>query len=649
MKTCSIVLQWLVVIALLGFVGYIGLRPPPQPDYAPETWKSWSGVTVLSYAGIARHDTPVYPSVKRLEAQLTALRDAGYRTVRPEDVRAFLDARAPLPDKALLLIFEGGRKEAFIRATPVLQRTGFTAVIAVPTTVMSQWGGFYLKRSDIRKIVRLPQWQVGSMGHRAITPLPGSGPEEEHRFLASRARDSGQPETADAFRDRIFGDYAQSARLLEEAADRPPQLYLYPFGEAGQSPGSDPLAEAANRDAVTRHFTLAFLGGANPFNGPGSDPWSLTRLRVPGDWQPNRLLDELAASRPRGYAQDGLGSSREWVFEREAEMRGDALRFRPGGVAWLRGTDGWADLDATAGLQPDAAGSGALYARYASPRSWLRVTVDAEGLRVQERVGGRLVTLCRRPPAPDAPGAQNTRLRIRNNRAWVWRNGQAVAENLPLAPATRSGRIGLGCDKGELSVSSFSARPLPSRWVLANSIRLIAEDQRDQMQAILPNWFRAGEQPAVAETAQQDLLRSAVAGIQTYPLLTGGAALDETAAGIWAEAIAAELTRADLKLLVSTLAVEGPALALASELRNRNFRVVHLLTPAEARAWGRTIAQASPDEILVVNGLGPEAEQTIAWLSHSIPASRLALREPDAEAFGPAIATVRLCDSPPEK
>lgn len=309
MKKLSILIQWLVVAGLAGFLAYVMMRPTTPTDYAPETWQDWNGVTVLSFAGIARSDSPAYPSVRRLEEQLTALRDAGYRTVRPEDVRAFLDERAPLPEKALLLIFEGGRKEAFIRATPVLQRTGFMAVLAVPTQVMSQWGSFYLKRGDIRKVLKLPQWQVGSMGHAAIQTFPGAADGETRHFLSHRLTRAGEPETAEAFRERILKDYSLSASLLEQAAGRPALLYLYPFGEAGQYPGSDPLAEAANRDAVTRHFGLAFIGGANAFNGPGSDPWTLTRLRVPGDWPAERLLAELASSQPRSRPQPEIGTA----------------------------------------------------------------------------------------------------------------------------------------------------------------------------------------------------------------------------------------------------------------------------------------------------------------------------------------------------
>ncbi len=645
MKRLSIILQWLVLAGLAAFVAVVVLRPAPRPDYTPDTWRNWEGITVLSYPGIARRDSPVYPSAKRIEAHLTALRDAGYRTVRPGDLRAFLEERAPLPDKALMLIFEGGRKEAFIRATPVLQRTGFMAVIAVPTRVMDQWGGFYLKRKDIARIVRLPQWQVGSMGHEAVSPV--AGPDEpRRRFLTHRGQlETGALESADAFRGRILADYARSDAILTAAAGQPPQIYLYPFGDAGQSPGDDPLAESVNRDAVTRHFPLAFVGAERAFNGPGSDPWSLTRLRVPGDWTAERLLAELAASRPRRTPQTTLGTPHDWSFERQAHLQDASLQLPTDAAAWLRGTETWSDIEIDATLHAgEAQGAASLYARRASPRSWVRVTVDGHGLRVQERLDDGLFTLISHKAEGLGTAGAPIRLRLRNNRAWVWLDQKPVAANLPLAPATRRGAVGLGSERDAARVSAFAARPLPSRWLLANSIRLVPEDKRDQVQAVLPNWFRAGAAPEVAETARQDLMQAAVAGIRTLPLLSGGAALGETAARDWAAAVDDELARADLKPLTPVLAVEGPARALTIELRNRHYRVVHLLSAAEAREWGRSLPGRGTDDVLVVNAHGPEADAAIAWLARTIPASRLAKREAPGAAFGDGVVTVRLMD-----
>ena len=646
MRKISIFIQWLVVIAICAFLVYVIMRPTPQPDYNPETWRNWSGITVLSYPGITRKETPVYPSVKVLESHLSALRDAGYQTVQPEDVRAYLDQHAPLPDKALLLIFEGGRKEAFIRATPVLQRTGYSAVLTVPTVVMKQWGNFYLKKKDVRKIDNLPQWQVGSMGHKAITPIPGSAPENERRYLTQRFKDKREAESPETFRERIMQDYALSARLLNEAIGMPAQLYLYPYSDAGQSPSADPLAETVNREAVTRYYSLAFIGSASAFNGPGTDPWALTRLRVPGNWTAEQLLAELESSKPRTKPLETIGTAENWVLERDAELGDQEFYLIPDSAAWLRGTENWTDVDISATLHPGKEGIGSLYARYSSMRSWLRVTADAQSISVQERLGNRLITLFRQSLKEKGADGYKVRIRLRNNRAWLWLQDKPLAKKLPLSPGTERGRTGLGAQGSEVRVSAFSAKPLPARWVLGNSIRLINDADLEQVQAIVPNWFRAGEKPNLSQTAKQDLMRASVAGINTYPLLTGGGTLSEEKMRNWAEAIDEELSRNELKVLTSGIAVAGPHFPLTDELRNRNYKVVHMLSLQEALVWGRVIAEESEDEIIIVNDHSPDADEAIHTLLRTIPSTRLVQLEKDETAIAPDIKTMRMLEPP---
>jgi hypothetical protein len=645
MRKFSIIIQWLVVTALAALAVYFMVRPTPQPEYTPESWRSWNGVTVISYPGIARRESSRYTSVKMLEDQLSALKDAGYQTVRPADVRAYLDGRAPLPEKALLLIFEGGRKEAIIRATPVLQRTGFSAVIAVPTAVMKQWGQFYLKKKNIRKIEKMPQWQIGSMGHQANVPIPGTGPEQERRYLTQRLTGNGSEESPDSFRERIFDDYELSARLLKGAAGSPAQLYLYPYGDAGQSPTADPLAEVINRDAVSLHYPLAFIGSSIAFNGRGTDPWALTRLRVPGNWTPEQLLVELDSSKPRSQPIIEIGGPENWILERDAEVYNNELQIIPDSVAWLRGTENWTDVEVSVTLHPDAEGVASLYARSSSVRSWLRVTADSKGISIQERLGRQLITLFRYPVSDPTENGHNIRLRLRNNRAWVWLNNTPIAENIPLSPGTTRGCIGLGSQQGSLRVSTFAARPLLARWVIADSIRLIKKEETDQVQAVLPNWFRAGEESKLSHIAKQDLLRTSVTGIRTYPLLTGGTGQTPDEARAWAAAIDDELIKADLKMLVPTLAVEGPLFPLATELRNRSYRVIHLLTASQAHECGRAIGQQSNDEVIVVNDHSPAAESAINLLLGTIPSTRLAQREPADATPTSDIITIRMLEA----
>ncbi len=637
MRKLSILIQWIVLLGVAGFIGYILLRRPPQPEYTPEHWRSWEGVTLLSYAGIARRDEPVYPSVNRLESHLTALRDAGYQTVTPRDVRAFLDGDSPLPEKALMIIFEGGRKEAFIRATPILQRTGFSAVIVIPTALTRSWGGFYLNASDIRRLIRLPQWHVGSMGHEAYAEIPVDADGTTGRFLTRRRWVNGRRESEADFQARVLADYAESAAYLESAAGRSALVYLYPYADAGQFPGADPLAESGNRAGVTRHFPLAVVGGDEPFNGPGRDPWALSRLRVPGNWEPERLLAELRLSRPRPAGMPSLGRPADWTFDRGGSLADGTLTLPADAAAWLRGSDGWSDLVIEATLSPGAQGIAALYARYAGPLSWIRLSVSDSGLRVQERLPGRLQTLHHHPWAPtqDPTASHAVQLRLRHNRAWVEHNGALLAANLPLAPGTRRGRIGFGAEKETAGVTALKVRKLPAYLLLANSIRQVPEAQHAQLRAILPVWFRATQTPRIGETQRQDLFKAAVSGVETIPMIRDAAQIATGDPHAFVEAVQTTLADLGLTALVRTLALDAPADALADVLRRHGFRMVHVLEPGPARRHGETLAQLSPTDWILINASGEAAEMALDELLHRIPADRLAILTPAPEALGP--------------
>lgn len=636
MRKLSILTQWGVLLGLAVFIGYMLLRRPPQPDYTPEHWKSWNGVTLLSYAGIARRDEPGYPSVKRLETHLNALRDAGYQTVTPQDVRAFLEGHSPLPEKALMIIFEGGRKEAFIRATPLLQRTGFAAVIVIPTALTQTWGGFYLNASDIRRLTRLPQWHVGSMGHEAYADVPVNAEGTTGRFLTRRRWVNGRQESEADFQTRVLADYAESAAFLESAAGRPALLYLYPYADAGQFPGADPLAESVNRAGVTRHFTLAVVGGDEPFNGPGRDPWALSRLRVPGDWEPERLLAELRLSRPRPDGMPALGQPADWTFDRGGTLTDGVLTLPAGAVAWLRGSDDWSDLVVDASLSTGEQGVASLYARKAGPLSWVRLSVSASGLRVQERLPGRLQTLFHHPwePDQDATGPHIVQLRLRHNRAWVEHNGTLLAAHLPLSAGTHRGRIGFGAEVEATMINTLKAKKLPGYLLLANSIRQVPEAQHAQIRAILPEWFRATQTPRIGETQRQDLLKAAVSGVETIPMIRNAAQIAADNPKTFVDALQAALVELNLSALVRTLALDAPAETLANVLRQHGFRMVHVLEPEAARRHGETLAGLSPADWILINALDDDADSALHDLLHHIPADRLATRVPAPESLG---------------
>ena len=159
MKRLFILIQWLAVVFFLSSLVVFLLRKDTPPDYRPPEWRSWNGFYALAIEGVVDGSDPRYLTPSKLDAFLSALREAGYKAVTPQDLEAYYYADRPLPEKAVLLMFEGGRKDHIVRATPKLVRNRFIGTLFVPTSVTERWGNHFVSRSNLRRISRSPHWR----------------------------------------------------------------------------------------------------------------------------------------------------------------------------------------------------------------------------------------------------------------------------------------------------------------------------------------------------------------------------------------------------------------------------------------------------------------------------------------------------------
>ena len=486
MKKLSILVQWLVILGIAALVAYPFVKGRPRPDRRPEEWRSWRGFMALSYAGIGKGDPKAYPSPERLEEQLAALHAAGYRTITPEDALAFLREQAPLPSKALLLLFEGGRKDSVIYTTKPFQKTGFTGTLCLPSRMLDSRGAFFLRRGDLRRILPMGFWQVAAMGHAAIDEIP-LGPNGIQGHFLSRRKWTGEgKESVEAFRQRVADDYATCLKSIEKQVGIRPVAYVYPFADAGQGREADPHAAQINREQVTNLFQMAFVQARQPFNGPGTDPFDLTRLRVPGDISGTDLVRLLEQYAPRPDAAGDIRAS-SWQVEGDVRFAKTGLKLAEGSAAWPLGCDNWSDVDVRATVRIPSNAMAAVYARYNSPQSFLRVTLSPAGIRVQENQDGQMRTLHWHPE----PQAENVpislRLLVKGARAWIWSGEEPLAGPLPLAARRQQGRVGLASETGAFQIDAYSAKPLDTGFAVASGLdRFPAEDHAKAKAVIAP-------------------------------------------------------------------------------------------------------------------------------------------------------------------
>ena len=192
--------------------------------------------------------TPTALRASDLAAQFAWLRAAGYT---PVSLQRVLEARrggAPLPDKAVLLTFDDGKKDVYTRAFPLLKLFGYPAVVAlvgrwleVPAGGTVDYDGVPLPRADfvswddVREMQRSGLVEIASHSfdlHRGVPANPQGNTEPA---AISRIYADGRYENDAAYLERLRADLAASRALLEKQTGRAPRAVAWPYGRSNRA------------------------------------------------------------------------------------------------------------------------------------------------------------------------------------------------------------------------------------------------------------------------------------------------------------------------------------------------------------------------------------------------------------------------------
>ncbi|AOV16182.1 hypothetical protein BJI67_03060 [Acidihalobacter aeolianus] len=90
-------------------------------------------VPVLMYHHVGPRPGLVTVSPATFEAHMTRLARSGYRTITADELLAFMQGRATVPDRSVAITFDDGYLDNYVHAYPVLQRLGLHAIIFAVT------------------------------------------------------------------------------------------------------------------------------------------------------------------------------------------------------------------------------------------------------------------------------------------------------------------------------------------------------------------------------------------------------------------------------------------------------------------------------------------------------------------------------------
>lgn len=639
MKRLLLVIQWVVVVAILWFVADLLLRGHPPPKRRADDWKQWDGFVAIAYGGITHSPDGVHIDQERLRDHLRRLADAGYETISTKDVLRFLRGQSPLPDKALYLVVEGGRKDSLLFAQPVLVDIGYRASLFLPTERIQSNDRFYLGTRQLRKVADDPHWDVNSMGHEAIRRVPVDSTGNEGFFLTSPRWDGTRGESPDEFRQRVAADYEKSRELITRYAGRKPLAYcFFPANTLGISLAPE-LAQI-HWEEIKSRFRMAFTREGDPFNPARADPWLLTRMKVAPDWSSDRLLEELRMSEPRTrayQAKDAAGASSAWRTARgsvRAEGAGVTVVSdgQGHGLSWLRGTQHWRNLEIEAAVVPPSNSIALVYLRYRTPQSFVRLSIQSTGIRVQEKVGARLQTLHWHQQDFPSGESERVRVRLRNNRVLVWLNGKPLGTGaLPLG-GSESGRIALGVSApgrlGEVAFDDVATTPLLPWWAEANDYRSLPEGVRERASHIVVPWFLGDAAGTLGPEREAALFAAAAVGVQTFALVDLPSDGSEVDPDSIIGRIRARGGESELMALVSGVVLRAPAggggaspVALTRALQQKGFEVAWRAPLDTIDGWLGERAEPVADWIVLEEDVAPEDER-LAKLFRRYPPSQ---------------------------
>ena len=123
-----------IVLAILAFgvysLFYTLKTYQPYDHSAVASSDKDTGFVALSYFGVDHiGDTSTIIGQKQLHKHLQELKRQGFVTITQQDIKDYYQFNKPLPEKALYLMFEDGRRDTAIFAQPVLEDLNYKATI----------------------------------------------------------------------------------------------------------------------------------------------------------------------------------------------------------------------------------------------------------------------------------------------------------------------------------------------------------------------------------------------------------------------------------------------------------------------------------------------------------------------------------------
>jgi len=474
-KIFRTVLQVICLVCVAGYIVWLYMERGVPPHFDRDSWTQRDGFTAISYSELTREPKPGLNSRQQFAVQVAALKQAGYHWITTDDIVQFYHNDAPLPEKALYLMLEGGRKDNVIFGQDTLGKESAHASIYTTTATLSSWSNFFITRSNVASLAKSQFWDVQSQGVGLKLINQHSKESSPDFFLTDYLRDAdGKRKESDArMYERLQEYYKTSYDKLASLMPSPPTSFI--MMPANSYNSYMPAAiKKANQELTRKYFKIAYTREGGAFNAASGSAYDLTRMQVPADFGPKELLDALTKwnSTRTTFMLSSPDDAQDWTaFWTQVEATPHELVLSPkegsSDPALLRGSSLWENMDMFVTLSTKDTQPRFIYLRYTSSDSYLRITVLFNRLMVHERLPQQGLFLVYEKELSTAP-PWNMHIRLKGNRLAVNVNGIPTDPSLlPVSAQLRKGAVGLGAAAKKNYCARFGnvrAQTIPTVW-----------------------------------------------------------------------------------------------------------------------------------------------------------------------------------------
>lgn len=359
--------------------------------------------------------------VEVVAEQLSALEKAGYNPVTLRQVRDAYRIGAPLPERPILLTFDGGHLTTYRTVDAILRKLRWPAAMFLDTSAQEARHPTYVYWDSVQRMADSGIWQFGVLG--------------------------GWPETA---------------WMVERSVKRVEILAV--AGRAVTAFGDPSIATPP----------LAFGNTIFGVNDPASDPAQLFRLHVDRHWTAKDLMTRLngVLGPPRvgaGGEASAVAPDR-WVVTAGRAQTVDGvttLTGDPRGEAWLSGAEWARDFTLQGEVRLGRGAFRVTQQGVQSSRQW-RWGGSERTLYLEQLRAGQRVDIVARHETTPRPGAWHSfRVVKRGSGVWIEWDGEPlggmphrISEELRGNLALSTGAIGV---PGQVSLRNLRFGELPYR------------------------------------------------------------------------------------------------------------------------------------------------------------------------------------------